>query len=126
MNEQEQAIQNQQPAQQEFYSEEQVNGTIISPHGSFEISYEHQLLPDGRYLQREKKIDLINKDLTSGFLVSEMQVYNFCAADYLSKIIELEKELGVNLTRHYNKVASTTIYTYSLSKSGGHGANIVK
>ena len=127
MSQEEQIKQNQQNQEaQEFYSEEQVNGTIISPHGSFSIEYEYFNLPDGRILQKEKKIDLINKDLTSGFLGTEMQVYNFCVADYLSMIIELEKTLGVDLTPHYNKIARTTAYTYALSKSGGHAPNIVK
>lgn len=111
---------------EEFFSEEMVNGTLISPHSAFLSEYDLVQLPDGRYLAKEKKIEIINKDLTSGFLTPEMQVFNFCTADYLSKIVDLEKDIKTDLTRHYNKTARLATYTYSLSKSGGQSANIVK
>ena len=114
----------------EVYSENQINATIIGSHGSFSPEFDMIFLGyrDNRpcYLKKEKKIDLHNNDLTTGFLSTDMMIWDFCSADYLSKIINLEKILGVDLTRHYNRYARTMIYAYALSKGGGNAAKTAK
>lgn len=112
--------------QDEYYDEQQINGTIISPHGKFNAEYEYIQLEDGRVLAKEKKIEIINKDLTSGFSTPEFQAYAFGTADYLSIIKGLENDFEVDLTEHYNKEARPLAYSYAMSKSGGKAANIVK
>lgn len=110
----------------EYYQEQQIDGTIISPHGKFIPDYDFIKLEDGRIVVRERKIDIINKDLTSGFSTPEFQWYAFGTADYLSKVICVEKDFGVDLTEHFNGEARNLVFSYAMSKSGGKAANIVK
>lgn len=113
-----------------IYDENQINARIISSHGSSSPEFDYVFIgyKDDRpcFLLKEKKIDLHNNDLTTGFLSTDLQIWNFCNADYLSKIINMEKILGIDLTRHYNRYARTAIYTYALSKSGGNAAKTAK
>jgi len=117
---------NSSDTQGEYFNSIGIDGSIIKAHSSLNTKYFLIKLNDGRYLMREEKFDLINIDLTSGFLGPEMQEYCLNVVDYLSMIKDLESELGVNLTRHYNRIAGPLLYLYSLSKSGGKAANTVK
>jgi hypothetical protein len=117
-------------AGRETYNDNQINGKIIGSHGSSAPEYDLRFVgtKEGHpiWLMKEKKIDLHNNDLTTGFLSSDMIIWEFCSADYLSKVKNMEKILGVDLTRHYNRWATTMIFMYALSKGGGNAAKTAK
>ncbi len=114
----------------ELYGENQVSAEILLSHGTFREEYEPKFvgMHEGKkvFVLKEKKMDINNDDLTSGFQSTEMQVWNFCNASYLSIIEDLEKELQIDLTGHYNKFAKMANFSYALSKGGGKAAEISK
>lgn len=114
-----------QQEQETFYSDHQTNQAIIMPHSKF-IQKKYFQNEKGQLIELDDKIEIINPDLTSGFSSSEMQLFAFGTADYLSKILKFEKKYGVDLTQEYNQEARKINFTYALSKSGGMAANIAK